>query len=37
MLSDYQLQIKEDNNFFLGKYKKPIPNLINNRKCKLNH
>ena len=31
VLSDYQLKITEDNTFFLGKNKKNISNLGNNR------
>ena len=34
-MSDYELQIIEDNNFYLGKSKKNIPNLVNRRKYKL--
>ena len=37
MLSEYQLQIIESNNFSLGKNKKLIPNLSNKRKYKLNY
>ena len=37
MLSDYQLQIIEDNNIFLGKSKNLIPCLDNERKYKLHH
>ena len=37
MLSDDQLQIMEDNNFFLGKNKKFILNLANKVKYKLQY
>ena len=37
MLSDYQLQIIEHNNFFLGKNKKLFPNLGNKRTYKLHY
>ena len=37
MLSNYQLQIIEDNNFFLGKNKKLLPNLGNKGKYKLHY
>ena len=37
MLSEYQLQIIEDNSFSLGKNKKLISNLSNKRKHKLHY
>ena len=37
MLSKYQLQITEDDNFFLGKNKKLILNLGNKRKYKFHY
>ena len=37
MLPDYQLQITEDKNIFLGKNKKLIPNIDNKRKYKLHY
>ena len=36
-MSDYQLQIIEDNNSFLSKSKKLIPNLNNKRKYYLHN
>ena len=37
MLSYYQLQIIEDNNFFLAKNEKLFPNLDNKQKYKLHY